>query len=85
MEKTKKVLEKEEISKLKKLRQRFLDLTSTIGNLEVQIMNLEIQKDQLKENLLSLQKEEIVLAKELEDKYGEGSISLESGEFLPIK
>tara|TARA_R100001460_G_scaffold25330_1_gene50910 strand:- start:11 stop:268 length:258 start_codon:yes stop_codon:yes gene_type:complete len=85
MEKTKKVLEKEEISKLKKLRQRFLDLTTTIGNLEVQIMNLEIQKDQLKENLLSLQKEEIVLAKELEDKYGEGSISLESGEFLPIK
>ena len=85
MEETKKVLEKEEISKLKKLRQRFLDLTTTIGNLEVQIMNLEIQKDQLKENLLSLQKEEIVLAKELEDKYGEGSISLESGEFLPIK
>ena len=48
-------------------------------------MNLEIQKDKLKENLLNLQKEEIVLAKELEDKYGEGSISLESGEFLPIK
>ena len=85
MEKTKKVLEKEEISKLKVLRQNFTDLTTTIGNIEIQIMNLEIQKDKLKENLLNLQKEESVLAKKLEDKYGEGSISLDSGEFLPIK
>ena len=85
MEKTKKVLEKNEISKLKELRQNFTDLTTTIGNIEIQIMNLEIQKDKLKENLLNLQKEEAVLAKKLEDKYGEGSISLDSGEFLPIK
>ena len=85
MEKTKKVLEKDEISKLKELRQNFTDLTTTIGNIESQIMNLEIQKDKLKENLLNLQKEEAVLAKKLEDKYGEGSISLDSGEFLPIK
>jgi chromosome segregation ATPase len=85
MEKTKKVLEKEEISKLKVLRQNFTDLTTTIGNIEIQIMNLEIQKDKLKENLLNLQKEESVLAKKLEDKYGEGSISLDSGEFLPTK
>ena len=85
MEKTKKVLEKDEISKLKELRQNFTDLTTTIGNIEIQIMNLEIQKDKLKENLLNLQKEEAVLAKKLEDKYGEGSISLDSGEFLPTK
>jgi len=81
----KKVLDKKEISKLKELRQNFTNLTSTIGNLEIQIMNLEIQKDKLKGNLLNLQKEEAVLAKSLEDKYGEGSISLDSGEFLPIK
>jgi hypothetical protein len=81
----KKVLDKKEISKLKELRQNFTNLTSTIGNLEIQIMNLEIQKETLKSSLLNLQKEESVLAKELEDKYGEGSISLDSGEFLPIK
>lgn len=79
------VLDKKEISKLKELRQNFTNLTSTLGNLEVQIMNLNIQKESLKETLLNLQKEEIVLAKELETKYGEGSISLDSGEFLPIK
>ena len=79
------VLDKKEISKLKELRQNFTNLTSTLGNLEIQIMNLNIQKESLKETLLNLQKEEIVLAKELETKYGEGSISLDSGEFLPIK
>ena len=79
------VLDKKEISKLKELRQNFTNLTNTLGNLEIQIMNLNIQKESLKETLLNLQKEEIVLAKELETKYGEGSISLDSGEFLPIK
>ena len=79
------VLVKKEISKLKELRQNFTNLTNTLGNLEIQIMNLNIQKESLKETLLNLQKEEIVLAKELETKYGEGSISLDSGEFLPIK
>ena len=79
------VLDKKEISKLKELRQNFTNVTNTLGNLEIQIMNLNIQKESLKETLLNLQKEEIVLAKELETKYGEGSISLDSGEFLPIK
>jgi hypothetical protein len=51
--------------------------------LEIQIMNLEIKKDQLKSNLMQIQQQELVLAKELEEKYGDGTISLESGEFLP--
>jgi len=46
-------------------------------------MNLEIRKEQLKNNLQQLQQQELVLAKELEEKYGDGTISLESGEFLP--
>ena len=47
--------------------------------------SLEIKKEQIKEKLKSLQQEEIKLAKELEEKYGNGEISLESGEFLPSK
>ena len=46
-------------------------------------MNLQLQKDQIKTNLQQLQQQEAVLAKELEEKYGNGTISLESGEFLP--
>ena len=79
----KKVLTQEEISKIKKLKQQFEDLTITAGNVEIQIMNLQLQKDQIKSNLQQLQQQEKVIAQELEKKYGDGTISLESGEFLP--
>ena len=79
----KKVLTEEEVNKLKELRERFINLTNVVGNTEVQIMNLELEKEQLKLALQQLQQQEQVLAKELEEKYGKGSISLESGEFLP--
>jgi stress response protein YsnF len=46
-------------------------------------MNLNLRKEQLLINFKQIQQQELVLAKELEDKYGEGTISLESGEFLP--
>ena len=79
----KKVLTQEEIDKITKLKQQFEDLTGVAGNVEIQIMNLQFQKDQIKSNLQQLQQQEAVLAKELEEKYGNGTISLESGEFLP--
>ena len=79
----KKVLTEEEINKLKELRKQFEELTNVVGSTEIQIMNLQIRKEQLKINLQNLQQQELVLAKELEEKYGDGTISLESGEFLP--
>jgi hypothetical protein len=81
----KKVLTQEEIDKITKLKQQFEDLTGVAGNVEIQIMNLQLQRDQIKFNLQQLQQQEAVLAKELEEKYGNGTISLESGEFLPKK
>jgi predicted nucleic acid-binding Zn-ribbon protein len=79
----KKVLTQEEIDKIKKLKDQFEDLTITAGNIEIQIMNFQLQKDQIKSNLQQLQQQEKVIAQELEKKYGDGTISLESGEFLP--
>ena len=81
----KKVLLEEEINKITSLRKRYTDLTEVVGNVEMQIMSLEIQKEKIKEDLKSLQNQEAVLAKELEEKYGKGSISLESREFLPTE
>ena len=79
----KKVLTEDEISNIKALKEQFKKLTEIIGETEVQIMNLKFRKEQLKINFQQIQQEEATLAKKLEDKYGEGSISLESGEFLP--
>jgi stress response protein YsnF len=79
----KQVLSQEEIQKLTELKSQFNELVSVVGNVEIQIMDLQLKKEQLKSSLQSLQQQEIAIAKELEDKYGQGSISLETGEFLP--
>ena len=81
----KKVLTQEEVSELKGLKQQYRDLTEATGVIEIQKITIELKKEQIKEKLKSLQQEEIKLAKDLEDKYGNGEISLETGEFLPSK
>ena len=81
----KKVLTKDEVLNLKGLREKYQSLTETLGVVEMQNLNIKIKKEQLKLSLQGLQKEEIELAKVLEEKYGNGEISLETGEFLPSK
>ena len=81
----KKVLTQEEVSGLKGLKQQYRDLTEATGVIEIQKITIELKKEQIKEKLKSLQQEEIKLARKLEEKYGNGEISLESGEFLPSK
>tara|TARA_R110002167_G_scaffold322530_1_gene528414 strand:- start:61 stop:318 length:258 start_codon:yes stop_codon:yes gene_type:complete len=80
-----KVLEKEEISKIQELKDRLKKITEVSGVVEVQHYNIQIKKEQLKLSLQGLQQDEAALAKELEGKYGIGTISLETGEFLPSK
>ena len=79
----KQVLTQEEIQKLTELKSQFNELVNVVGNIEIQIMDLQLKKEQLNSSLQNLQQQEISIAKELEDKYGQGSISLETGEFLP--
>ena len=81
----KKVLTEEEFGKISQLRENFSNLNVVAGNVEVQIMSLELEKENIKSTLKSLQQQEQVLVKELEDKYGKGTISLETKEFLPVE
>tara|TARA_Y100000004_G_C8757645_1_gene345139 strand:- start:24 stop:281 length:258 start_codon:yes stop_codon:yes gene_type:complete len=85
MENKKVILEKSEIEELSNLKQKFQDLVVVIGNAELQIIEINKRKENLKKALDSIQEEEKVLAKKLEEKYGQGTISLTSGEFLPDK
>ena len=58
-------------------------LVETLGGVEIQLISILTKKEQLKVDLLEIQKEELIIAKDLEEKYGEGTISLETGEFSP--
>tara|TARA_Y100001963_G_C6775091_1_gene446960 strand:- start:2410 stop:2667 length:258 start_codon:yes stop_codon:yes gene_type:complete len=85
MEEKKVILEKSEIEELSTLKQKFSDLVIVMGNAEMQQIELTKRKKRFVKILEDIQKEEEVLAKKLEEKYGQGTISLESGEFLSDK
>ena len=81
----KKVLTQEEIDSLKNLKSKLYNLTTALGEIEITKLDLDSRRKLIEENLLNLFNEEKELAKKLEEKYGKGNISLETGEFSSIK
>ena len=80
MEKT--VLTKEEIQQLSSLQEQQNDFVIQLGQTEYQINLLERQKISIKQQIEKFEESQVQLAKQLEDKYGQGSVNLENGEFL---
>jgi peptidoglycan hydrolase CwlO-like protein len=74
-------LTKEEVEKLKTLQSQEVNLINQLGQLEYQIQTLMLQKDNFKQQISTLQKESGAVGKQLQDKYGEGTIDVSSGEF----
>jgi len=79
----KKVLTQEEITQLKNVRERRIQLVESFGILESRIQEFNLQKDYLKEEFKKLIQEENDLGRNLQQKYGDGSIDLDKGEFIP--
>ena len=79
----KKVLAQEEITQLKNVRERRVQLVESFGILESRLQEINLQKESLKDNLKKLIQEETDLGRNLQQKYGDGSIDLEKGEFIP--
>ena len=80
MEKT--FLSKEEISELKSIQEKESEIISQLGQIEYQILNLTTQKQFIIDKSKELSKQRSLAAQNLQDKYGEGSIDLDSGEFI---
>jgi len=73
-----KVLTQEEINSLKEIQSKRIQLTEKFGVLEMQY---EAQKQSLINELSNLLKQEEQVGTQLQQKYGDGSIDLEKGEF----
>tara|TARA_R100000388_G_C7232206_1_gene155397 strand:+ start:1261 stop:1533 length:273 start_codon:yes stop_codon:yes gene_type:complete len=85
-----KKLEQEEIQSVMNLRQKMSDKVVQFGEIEVEmhlaeqrIDFLQTQKKMLKEEFAQMQESEKKLADELNAKYGEGNLNLDTGEFVP--
>jgi hypothetical protein len=76
---TKIVLAQEELTTLQTLQEEKNTLVNYYGILE---MEYQIQKTKLNEELLLLNQKQEILGKELQEKYGDGSIDITTGEFI---
>lgn len=78
-------LTEDEIKDLTDVRANFQKTTLIIGETEIGIINLKSRKEDLIAALRKLDEKQSELAKKLEDKYGKGSISLDTNEFTPTQ
>jgi hypothetical protein len=76
-----KVLTQEELQQIKDIRQEKSILVEQFGLIEYSIQDLEQQKQLLNSSLSNLKQKEIELGKILQEKYGDGTINVEKGEF----
>lgn len=75
------VLTKEEIKDLTSLQQQQNDLIFNLGQTEYQLEFFENRKKEIHQQLGALEGKQTETAQEIEKKYGQGSINLETGEF----
>lgn len=80
METTK--LSQEEIDSIANLKQEFNELINTIGLIEYEILDLTEKRKIIGERLLAVRNQEQEIYRQLVDKYGEGTLSLDTGEFV---
>jgi hypothetical protein len=85
-----KKLDQTELETLTLLRQRSQEKVMQFGEIEMELifLNNRIEemhkmKDSLKSELVAMQEEERKVSKDLENKYGQGNLNLETGEFIP--
>lgn len=80
MEKIK--LSEQELQQIETLRQTFAQSVNTLGLIHYQILELQSRKEKVESELLDITKQEQTIYNELVAKYGEGSLSLQTGEFV---
>ena len=78
------LLTKEELESIKEIQQTELNLINQLGNIEYQIQSLGLNKDDLKQEIIKLQNKSKIFGQELQQKYGDGNINIETGEFIKI-
>jgi hypothetical protein len=76
-----KVLTQEELQQIKDIQQEKSILVEQFGIVEYSIQDLEQQKQTLNLSLSNLKQKEIELGKTLQERYGDGTINVEKGEF----
>ena len=75
----------EELKSLQELQGTYNQITLAFGQLTLSRQALDEREEGLKTTLADTRNKENELAKELTEKYGKGSLNIETGEFTPVE
>ena len=75
----------EEIDSLKGFQTRLDNIITQFGKINLSRIKLDEQENLLKDEVKKIENEERELAQKLSDKYGRGSLDIETGTFTPVK
>lgn len=75
-----KKLTTEELENIKSIKREYSNLALSLGEIELSISNLNKDKQIYLDNYKQLNERDVELAKILNEKYGTGTINLETGE-----
>ena len=73
----------EEINTLKSFQSRMEQVITSLGRVNYSRIKLDDQENVLKDEIKKIEKEEQELAQTLTNKYGKGSLDIETGTFTP--
>jgi predicted phage-related endonuclease len=71
-----------EILSVKEIQKIRAEIIEKYGLIEMTIQDLELQKQEVTKEFKELKENEVILSKELQSKYGVGTINIDSGEFI---
>tara|TARA_Y100000004_G_scaffold139400_1_gene158228 strand:- start:175 stop:459 length:285 start_codon:yes stop_codon:yes gene_type:complete len=74
----------EELKSLQDLQGTYQQITLAMGQISLSKIQLENREQSVLNTLGEVREKENELAKELTEKYGKGSLNIETGEFTPI-
>ena len=75
----------EEINSLKGFQTRLDNIITQFGRINLSRIKLDEQENLLKDEVKKIENEEKELAQKLSDKYGRGSLDIETGTFTPAE
>lgn len=78
-------LEEKELTEIKQLRADFSNLYMNLGVIQVNLVDLEKEKQNIIATLSELKASETTLFEALKTKYGEGVVNIDTGEFIEDK
>ena len=77
-------LSKEELTQIEEIQTRTQAVKTELGQLGLAEIDLKNRRTNVENYLVETQELETKIVKDLEDKYGKGSIDLQNGEFIPV-